>query len=269
MFMQRLVQRTFNGVIVVAILCCRAAIAQDEAVASRVAGPVVETNRERIGTVLGRTVYRDQLGDGKPTAESVVARVIAPAVAAYQREHDAEIRLTMDELRAASQVETTFRREKPEDVWKSWNEMADERRRTRADRLAQGREMLEKKDIPAEERFVAESALRYVELDAEIPNASYLGWMYERLKFEQLLYRKFGGGRVLLQQLGPEAFDARRKLLLSLEASKKFEFFDPALREIAFSYWTRTDHPAMTGAVDRYDSSQLEFPWLKNRRENP
>lgn len=64
------------------------------------------------------------------------------------------------------------------------------------------------------------------------------------VKLQKALYDAFGGGRVLFQQGGVEAFDATRKLLEQKEASGEFSFTDPQVRELAYGYWTG-DHGAM------------------------
>ncbi len=64
------------------------------------------------------------------------------------------------------------------------------------------------------------------------------------VKLQKALYDAFGGGRVLFQQGGVEAFDATRKLLEQKEASGGFSFTDSQVRELAYGYWTR-DHGAM------------------------
>ena len=64
------------------------------------------------------------------------------------------------------------------------------------------------------------------------------------IKLQKALYDAFGGGRVLFQQGGVEAFDATRKLLEQKEAAGEFAITDPQVRQLAYAYWTR-DHGAM------------------------
>jgi hypothetical protein len=61
------------------------------------------------------------------------------------------------------------------------------------------------------------------------------------VKLQAHLHRTFGGGRLLFQQAGVEAFDATHALLKQSEARGDFAITDPALRKLAFDYWTR-DH---------------------------
>ena len=63
-------------------------------------------------------------------------------------------------------------------------------------------------------------------------------------KAPALLYAQFGGGRLLFQQGGAEAFDATRRLLEQRESEGAFAITDPQVRALAYDYWTR-DHGAM------------------------
>lgn len=57
------------------------------------------------------------------------------------------------------------------------------------------------------------------------------------------VHQRFGGGRLLFQQGGVEAFDATRRLIEHLEAQGRIRFDDPSIRALAYDYWTR-DHGA-------------------------
>ena len=58
-------------------------------------------------------------------------------------------------------------------------------------------------------------------------------------KIQKLLYQQFGGGRLLFQQAGVEAFDAMRRMLEQREADGDFAITDPEVRALAYDYWTR------------------------------
>ena len=65
-----------------------------------------------------------------------------------------------------------------------------------------------------------------------------------KAKVERFIYLNHGHGRILFQQSGSEAFDATYNLVLKLEKEKKFKFHDQADRDLALSYWTRTNQPS-------------------------
>ncbi len=62
-------------------------------------------------------------------------------------------------------------------------------------------------------------------------------------KLQKYLYDAYGGGRLLFQQAGVEAFDATRRMLEAQEAEGRFAITDPQVRALAYDYWTR-DHGA-------------------------
>ncbi len=61
------------------------------------------------------------------------------------------------------------------------------------------------------------------------------------IKAQRLLHENFGGGRLLFQQAGVEAFDATHQLLRQSEAAGRFAITEPTLHALAYDYWTR-DH---------------------------
>ncbi|MFT3668258.1 MAG: hypothetical protein QM795_06655 [Pseudoxanthomonas sp.] len=63
------------------------------------------------------------------------------------------------------------------------------------------------------------------------------------IALQRRLYAEFGGGRLLFQQAGVEAFDATRVMLERAEAEGRLSFNDPETRTSAYDYWTR-DHGA-------------------------
>ena len=67
--------------------------------------------------------------------------------------------------------------------------------------------------------------------------------MAGNLKWQRFIHLRNGGGRILFQQMGLEAYDATRRLLLDLERQGKLTFADAKIREAALGYWL--DDPAM------------------------
>lgn len=63
------------------------------------------------------------------------------------------------------------------------------------------------------------------------------------LKLQRFLYLHHGGGRVRFQQVGHEAFDATRTLVLALEKQGRFAIHDPGLRALALAYWLEANGP--------------------------
>lgn len=63
--------------------------------------------------------------------------------------------------------------------------------------------------------------------------------MTAQLKLQRFIHQRHGGGRILFQQTGYEAYDATRRLLLELEQRGAFSIQDPELRELALGYWLK------------------------------
>jgi hypothetical protein len=61
-------------------------------------------------------------------------------------------------------------------------------------------------------------------------------------KAQRFIHQRFGGGRILFQQGGAEAYDATYRLLLHLEQQGAFVVHDSRVRAEMLSYW-EDDHP--------------------------
>lgn len=72
-------------------------------------------------------------------------------------------------------------------------------------------------------------------------------------KVERELHRAYGG-RVIFQQFGPEALDARRLLFEEAEKNGDLKFNDPAVRRL-FYYYANMKHLVV-------DAKVLETPWF-------
>lgn len=85
----------------------------------------------------------------------------------------------------------------------------------------------------------------------------------ERHKFQVALYRKFGGGRVLFQQAGMEAFDATKRMLEDAEKAGRFSIAEPHLRARFYGYWTMEHGPALSknSPDDPMIQQFLSPPW--------
>lgn len=73
-------------------------------------------------------------------------------------------------------------------------------------------------------------------------NEKFAQMMIRPWKIHIRLYEQFGGGRILWQQAGFEAFDAMRKFLEEQKKLGRFEITDPQLQETFSNYWTEPGH---------------------------
>ena len=127
--------------------------------------------------------------------------------------------------------------------------------------LARVREQLAAADLPGADRAKLEDRRASLEkqvaragdrADGEAPEemarAFITGW-----KIERELHRTYGG-RVIFQQGGPEALDARRLLYEQAEKDGDLKFADPGVRHLFYYYLTREYRDI--------GAESLEKPWF-------
>jgi hypothetical protein len=96
------------------------------------------------------------------------------------------------------------------------------------------------------------------------PGRNFALFVLRSWKLQRHLYEKYGGGRVLWQQAGLEAFDAMHQWLESQEKNGKFKISDSKLRPVFYEYWTTLNHGAFLTDDDEHIRREfLEPEWLK------
>jgi hypothetical protein len=90
------------------------------------------------------------------------------------------------------------------------------------------------------------------------PGREYAEWLLGSWKFQRHLYLNYGGGRILWQQSGLEAFDATHHWLMQQEQAGRFRIADDDLRTAFYAYWTTLDHGAFL--ID--DQARIEQEFL-------
>jgi hypothetical protein len=171
--------------------------------------------------------------------------------------------MTDDEIREAVTWLTKKTQQAGSEGWERWQAKTVEIQAKVDQRLHEGQRQLEDRATLDEQRPKLKTMLRVVALERTHPHATEAWLLFHRRKFEMYLYRNYGGGRIIHQQFGPEALDARRKLLQELEKAGKFEITDPELRKLAYDYWERPSHPGGFHTDHRI----LMFPWTKAHQE--
>lgn len=210
-----------------------------------------DTPREPIGEVLGKPVYRDELRKDFPRVDELHRLFTYPVLAKYREEHEKEIKPTEPELEAAQKVFDHAHAERIKDTEAGM----------RAE-LKQVEEQLAQMDLPEVER--KKLRLKKLNLESQLhpPGRMFAEYMLTHWKFQRHLYEKFGGGRILWQQAGTEAFDAMRQWLESHEKNGSFKISDPELRKEFYRYWTAQNHGSfLTGDKDRIRAEFLEPKW--------
>lgn len=115
-------------------------------------------------------------------------------------------------------------------------------------RLEKIQQRMKEADVPAKERteLEMEDSLVKFALHPFAGEESHTASksMLLHLKLQSHLYKRYGGGRLLWQQFGTEAFDAMHKWLEEQEKQKKFQISVPKLHAIFYSYWRTMNHGA-------------------------
>ncbi|MGE3778027.1 MAG: hypothetical protein AB7F89_12640 [Pirellulaceae bacterium] len=225
--------------------------------------PSAKSVRKRIGSVLGKDVYLDQLKSNPPTSGEVVILFMAPALDEFHEKHGAKYEMTDEEIRKGVEWLTSETKKRGGSQWENWQVRSDKRQAELPKRIAEAEAALADPMTPDKQEKELRTAIRIMKLEETSRHAVEVWILMKGRKFEQYLFDNYGGGRIIHQQLGPEALDARRRLLLELEKNGKFQITDPELRRLAYDYWERPAHP---GGFHT-DRRILEFPWTKAHQD--
>ena len=222
--------------------------------------------REQIGEVLGEPVFRDELlGPNQkiPDSERLHARFLTPLMRKYAQEHEKELTPTPREIEAmvAFCPENDSGQEKevfptPEDILELEKERNRIENALKDDKLA-----TERRSELESEKAIADAAFEMLNTPHWIERT-----LVEHWKFERHLYDNYGGGRILWQQLGMEAFDAMHNWLKSQEEQGHFKITDPHLHKAFYRYWRDQHHDFMIDAEGEEELLRSEFlepEWLR------
>ncbi|WP_417392555.1 hypothetical protein [Gimesia sp.] len=209
--------------------------------------------REQIGVCLGKPVYRDQIRTGKYiTLQTELLRLFAsPATEKYFEAHESEIVPTEAEIAFTA----NYYSKDSEITELSQNEASYAR-----GQLVLIQQQLASTTLTEEKRKQLELERTEFQAELKMPGRSFARFLLDNLKFQRHLYDNFGGGRILWQQAGQEAFDAMHHWLKDLEKKGEFRIDDPKLREVFYEYWT-TDHSFLTSNPERIREEFLEPEW--------
>jgi hypothetical protein len=214
-----------------------------------------------VGEVLGRDVYAKGIpADRSRRIEELHRLLSRPLFERYHATNRDRLDPTDEEIVAFIELinnkgrEDTARREgRREEIV---TELAKKRlntelRKSLEDELAQLNRI---GDHPANSR----------ELDAEA-SREFAQWWISRWKLNQALYHDYGGGRILWQQFGTEAWDATRRFYEAHEKDGSLKIPNPTLRAEFYEYWSR-EHAAF---LSERAEELLSPPWQKRPATNP
>ncbi len=212
-----------------------------------------EPQREQIGEVLGKPVYRDEIRTGENVRRHAELHRLfsAPVMQAYRQTHEAEITPAESEIATAAAHFDKKHRER----------IKGQEPELRA-KLNAVEQKLANEELKEEEKRQLEIERRTFQAKLRPPGKFFALFVLQNWKLQRHLYDEYGGGRILWQQAGLEAFDATRRWLESLEEAGKFRITDPTLRSAFYEYWTTQKHGAfLTDDEARIRKEFLEPEW--------
>lgn len=217
-----------------------------------------QDDRVPIGEVLGAPIYRDQIRSSNEPDDSGLRLhgelhrlFTAPVMQQYRDAHQADLTPSKQELATAAAY---FDREHQ----KRMRDRAPELRKQLADLDKQ----LLKADLQGQERQLIENKRLSLQMRLDPPGEMMAPFMLNRGRLQRHLYETYGGGRVLFQQGGLEAFDAMHRWLEAQERQGKFTITDPELHEAFYAYWTTHNHGAFLTDDEERVRFLLDPPWI-------
>lgn len=220
------------------------------------AAPV--TSNEPIGTVFGEPVYRHQLRSDDPSRlhSELHQLFTTPVLERYRAEHQAQITPSAEELEEAAAY---FNRQHEKRMAKQRPELQSE--------LAAINVRLEDESLTDKEQGELELRRTSIEMRLKPPGDLTAKMLVGKWRWERYLYNNYGGGRVLFQQFGLEAFDAMHRWLKEREQQGDFQITDDGLRKAFYAYWTTHDHGSfLSGDPERVEALTTPF-WRQEGRK--
>lgn len=185
-------------------------------------------SNDEVGHILGSSIYRADLSYDRENgaADHLQRRILHPMIASYQSANSEELAPQTFELVAANaRINADFKNFLGENAKELFRELVSVEAALRSEGL----------DDAEKEQLLATRASINAQLEPPKPQHVWLYVM--NWKFQQHLYDTYGGGRVLLQNFGPEAVDATVSWLKSREAAGDFEIKDEELRTAFYEQW--------------------------------
>jgi hypothetical protein len=218
-----------------------------------------------VGQVLGRDVYVETLPDDRAARIKELHRLLSKPL--FERYHEAN-RERLDPTQGEMDDYISFLEEhKKKDQQERAARRAElERRLADSNLIPEARAELEK-ELDGLKWFEARAnepstLTPEMKRDAE---RQFAKWWLSRWKLNVALYHDYGGGRVLWQQSGTEAWDATRRFYEAHERDGLLKIPDANLRADFYHYWTADQGPFLSDRVEEL----LNPPWRKKSASQP
>lgn len=213
-----------------------------------------------VGSIYGKVVSESDIGltaaidpaiefDARDTARwELMGRIMttfgSPVVERFVKKQ--KIEATADEIKT---FKSNFRKNSERNLRQWEGRLAELKQELAAANLAnEEKAKLEKERAMYEKLVASQRGSRAAEAAEELARKFIVAW-----KTERELHRVFGG-RIIFQQVGPEALDARRRLFEQAEKKADIKFDDAGVRHL-FYHYANMKHTVV-------DENALERPWF-------
>jgi hypothetical protein len=213
--------------------------------------------REQIGMVLGKTVYRDQL-EAESTDKLTHAlqyHFYTALAEAYLEKHRIRLEPTQQEFHV-------FAEDEPDLKKFSVTQIA-----LMQAKLRQLERSLKTPGLSDQQRQKLEKVRNTLEDQQQLNLASFVYDLLILWKMELEIYHRYGGGRVRSLMIGFEALDANYRWLKAEEKKGRFKISDPKLLTLFYAYWTDTfSYGFLMQDQEEIRRDFLEPIWLRQAR---
>lgn len=215
-----------------------------------------ENSRVLVAELDGKSIYRDDLQgtSDQEIAKALQTRIGGAIFEQFISDNAKELKVSEAEIEQAAKYFTQRHAE----------EMALEAPALR-EKLAELTAKVEAAPANTAERRTFETQRADIELllEQQPPSRETIKFILTHWKYQNVLYKKYNGGRLLWQQMGIEAFDATRVLLETAEKKGRFKIYEPKIRDEFYFYWTKQNHGAfLIDDAERIRKEFLEPEWL-------
>jgi hypothetical protein len=228
--------------------------------AARADEPAKAPSSRVVGRVYGKPVTASDIGltepidpalefDARDTARWELMGRIMTAFGGPVVEHFVKSQKIEASAQEIEKVNRTFRKKRQENIREWESQLAELQKKLAAPDLSkEDREKLTEEKKMYERFLAAAREGGEADLPDDFARGVIIAW-----KTERELQRAFGG-RVIFQQAGPEALDARRRLFEQAEKNGDLVLEDPGVRHM-FYYYANMKHTVI-------DEQALEKPWF-------
>jgi len=193
----------------------------------------VIAEKKVVGRALGSPVYRAQLVATDPYDIHAELQDLftIPVLERYLLNNSESLNPTQEEIERF----TAFYDKQ------HYDELKDKKRQLEK-KIIKISKLLHRPTIPEKEKDDLIAELYFLKSELEPPGHNYAMFVLPQWKLHVHLYKKYGGGRILWQQSGYEAFDAMHAWLKLQENNGAILFLDKSVRSKFYHYWTEFDH---------------------------